>query len=559
MPRPPSRLATALAPLALLIPGPAPGSEPSPGEIDSAIRAIKKEGLENSQVMKTALHLTEVIGPRLTNSPGMKRANEWTRDAMKGWGLANAEVEPWGEFGRGWSLKRFSLQVVEPQSIPLIALPYAWSPGLEGPATGPVVRVEAQAVADLEKYKGKLRGALVILAGGERLAPARFEPEARRLTDEQLLRLANAAPPPERKAFRPRRQQQQGGAGQEKAPDESRARLEFPARQAQFLIDEGAVALLRPARSGDHGTLFVEAATVPSPAGIDPAGRPRAWSKDAPKALPQVAIAPEHYNRIVRLLAAEVPVKVAIELSVQFHDDDTIAYNTVAEIPGTDLKDELVMIGGHLDSWHGGTGATDNAAGCAVAMEAARILMAAKLQPRRTIRVALWSGEEQGLLGSRAYVEKHFGRVKEDGRLETTPAYDKFCGYFNFDNGTGKIRGIHLQGDEAARPVFRQFLEPFRDLGAATISASNTGGTDHLSFDGIGLPGFQFIQDPIDYDGRTHHSNMDTYDRLQADDLKQSAVVMAAFAYRSAMRDERLPRKPLPESQPAAATAGGGE
>lgn len=548
------RFAIIFAPLVLLASSPTHGAEPTPAEISSSLEKIKKEGLEKSEVMKTALHLTEIIGPRLTNSPNMKRANEWTRDTMKGWGLVNAEVEPWGEFGRGWSLQRFSLQVTEPQCIPLIALPYAWSPGLEGPAAGPVVRVEAQNAEDLEKYKGKLGGALVLLSGGERNLPARFEPEAKRYTDEQLLRLANASPPPARTAYSRRRDADNDGPPA-KVSAEMRARLDFPAKQMQFLIDEGAVAVLRCARLGDHGTLFAEAINVPSAPGASATSRPRPWHKDIPRVLPQIAISPEHFNRIIRLLAADLPVKVAIELSVQFHDDDPMAYNTVAEIPGTDLKDEIVMIGGHMDSWHGGTGATDNAAGCAVAMEAARILMAAKLQPRRMIRVALWSGEEQGLFGSRGYVEKHFGKVKADGTLETTPAYDNFCGYFNFDNGTGKIRGIHLQGNEASRPIFRQFLDPYRDLGAATITSGNTGGTDHQSFDAIGLPGFQFIQDPTDYDSRTHHSNMDTYDRLQPDDLKQSAVIMAGLAYQAAMRDEKLPRKPRPESSTASGAA----
>jgi Zn-dependent M28 family amino/carboxypeptidase len=269
------------------------------------------------------------------------------------------------------------------------------------------------------------------------------------------------------------------------------------------------------------------------------------------------------------MLKANAPVTMAVNLEVQFHDEDLMGYNTVAEIPGTDLKDEVVMLGGHLDSWHGGTGATDNAAGVAVAMEAARIIQALGLKPRRTIRVALWSGEEQGLFGSRAYVREHFGEIATptpqptplgaaeggpaaqptptpQGRLVTKPEYEKLSGYFNLDNGTGRIRGVYLQGNEGVRPIFRQWLQPFADLGAQTLSIANTGGTDHVPFDAVGLPGFQFIQDQIEYSTRTHHSTQDLYDRIQANDMKQAATVMAAFVYQTAMRDGKLPRKPAP-------------
>jgi carboxypeptidase Q len=279
---------------------------------------------------------------------------------------------------------------------------------------------------------------------------------------------------------------------------------------------------------------------------------------DAPKIIPQVVVAAEHYNRIVRMIQQGQKVKMAVNLTVEFQDKDLMSYNTVAEIPGSDLKDEVVMLGGHMDSWHAGTGATDNGAGVAVGMEAVRILQALKLQPRRTIRIALWSGEEQGLLGSRHYVMQHFATLG-DGTLDAfrfgnsgqgdppklnpKPDYEKFSAYFNLDNGTGKVRGVYMQGNEAVRPLFRRWLIPFRDMGAATLSISNTGGTDHLSFDAIGLPGFQFIQDEIEYETRTHHSNQDLFDRIQADDMKQAATVMAAFIYNTAMLDEKLPRK----------------
>jgi Zn-dependent M28 family amino/carboxypeptidase len=312
------------------------------------------------------------------------------------------------------------------------------------------------------------------------------------------------------------------------------------------------------------------------------------WDKDAPKNTPQIVLAQEHYNRLVRMIQQGERPRMVVDLSVQFHDDDLMAYNTVAEIPGSDLKDEVVMLGGHMDSWHGGTGATDNGAGVSVAMEAVRILKALDLKPRRTIRIGLWSGEEEGLLGSRAFVTQHFGRSpanlfgppaagpaptpsrngngsnssssSSSGTNEAAPKpeYAKFQAYFNLDNGTGKIRGVYLQGNEAARPIFRKWLQPFREMGASTLTISNTGGTDHQSFDGIGLPGFQFIQDEIEYESRTHHSNQDVFDRIQAEDMKQAAVIMASFVYNAAMMDEKLPRKPVaPSSAPpvrAAAT-----
>ncbi len=295
------------------------------------------------------------------------------------------------------------------------------------------------------------------------------------------------------------------------------------------------------------------------------------WDKDAPRTVPQIVVAAEQYNRMVRMIQQGEKLKMAVDLDVKFYDKDLMAYNTVAEIPGSDLKDQLVMLGGHMDSWHSGTGATDNGAGVAVCMEAVRILKALKLQPRRTIRVALWSGEEEGLYGSTAYVKEHFASRARPangaagapgafggpgganlGPLETKPEYDKLSGYFNLDNGTGKIRGIYAQGNEAIRPLFHEWLTPFKDMGASTVTIRNTGSTDHASFDGVGLPGFQFIQDTVEYDTRTHHSNQDVYDRIQADDMKQAAVIMAAFVYNTAMRDEKLPRKPQPTPTPAA-------
>ena len=515
------------------------------------IERIKDEGLNRSRVMQTLSYLSDVIGPRLTASPGMKASNEWTRDQLTKWGLQNAHLEAWGPFGRGWTLKRFSAQVSEPLDIPLIAYPKAWSPATAGPLTAEVVYVDAKDEADLQRFKGKLKGAIVLTAK-MREVKAHFEPLGTRRDEKDLLTLADAPLPTP-------------GGGRRFTPEQRAAQL-FNARKYEFFQNEGAAVLVDASRAGDGGTIFVQSATVPQPvteASFGP-NAPRliqSYDKTAPQIVPQLVLAVEHYNRIARMIEAGEKVKMTVDLAVQWQDADPMGYNTVAEIPGTDLKDEIVMLGGHMDSWHAGTGATDNGAGVAVTMEAVRILQALNLKPRRTIRIVLWTGEEQGLLGSKAYVAQHFGVMEPPAAaasaqpspapspspsvLVTKPEYEKFSSYFNLDNGTGKIRGVYLQGNEAVRPLFRQWLTPFRDLGAATLSISNTGGTDHLSFDAIGLPGFQFIQDEIEYDSRTHHSNQDVFDRIQADDMKQAATIMAAFIYNAAMRDEKVPRKPM--------------
>jgi carboxypeptidase Q len=532
---------------------------PAPDPNDP-IQRIKDEGMKRSQVMQTLSYLSDVIGPRLTASPGMKRANEWTRDQLTKWGLQNAHLEAWGPFGRGWTLKRFSAQVIEPTAFPVIAYPKAWSPGLAAPVTSDVVYIDAKTVEDLEKYKGKLNGKIVLTAPTRDVA-AHFDAQGTRLNEKELLALADAPEP------------RSGGNRRNLDLAQFRASFELANAKLRFFQTEGAALLIDPGR-GDGGTIFVQSAAAPQPPrdpnATAPATRPTPWDKNTPKMTPQVVFAIEHYNRIVRMLQAGEPVKMTVDLSVEWQEADLMGYNTIAEIPGTDLKDEIVMLGGHMDSWHSGTGATDNAAGVSVAMEAVRIIQALGLKPRRTIRVALWSGEEQGLLGSRAYVAEHFGSMSNpatsaapatgnantngngNGNGSTAPAgptlvkkagYDKLSGYFNLDNGTGKIRGVYLQGNEGVRALFRQWLAPFRDMGASTLTISNTGGTDHLAFDAIGLPGFQFIQDEIEYDTRTHHSNQDVFDRIQGDDMKQAATIMAAFVYRTAMHDEKLPRK----------------
>jgi hypothetical protein len=572
---------------------------------NDAIARIIDEGMNHSQAMTNLSYLCDVIGPRLTGSPNLKRANEWTRDKFTSWGLTNAHLEPWGPFGRGWTLQRFSAQLVEPQAINLIAYPNAWSPGFAQPLVADVVYFDARTNADLKKFEGKLKGAIV-LAGPMREVSAPFAPIARRLVETNLLALANAGEPRDGRArFQSPDQFGSGTNSPSRGPGGpggpgafGRRGRGFPGRFLPFLAREGAALIVNESSTGDGGAVFVTSASVPRPGsetnsdsgfgfgfgsdfGPNATNQIRAWATNAPAIPPQITIAAEDYNRLARMIQQGENLKMAVDLKVKFNDDDLMAYNTVAEIPGTDLKDEIVMLGAHMDSWHSGTGATDNGAGVAATMEAVRILAALDLKPRRTIRIALWSGEEQGLYGSKAYVGEHFGYFtnetralaatssnKEAGSSESAsnstntearveprklvrgPEYDKLSIYFNLDNGAGKIRGVYLQGNEALRPIFRRWLEPFRDMGAETLTLSNTGSTDHISYDTIGLPGLEFLQDPLDYMTRTHHSNEDVFDRIQADDLKQAATVIAAFVYDAAMADEKMPRKPLVENPP---------
>lgn len=542
------------------------------------IDKIKDEGMNRSQVMQTLSYMTDVIGGRLTNSPNMKRANEWTRDTMAGWGMQNAKLVAWGPFGRGWSLKSFSAQVSSPQSFPVIAYPKAWSPGLDKVVPQPVangkdkknktaqplapvttltsdvVYLDAKTEADLEKYKGQLKGKIVLVSDMRELK-ADFTGMGFRTTEKELLDMANS---PDPSAIQRPAQQQPNMDQIQRFFD----RFVQSAKRMNFLLDEGAALLIDNSFEGSGGTLFVSGAAVAQdiPTKVEDlfgARRLQAYQKEAEaKMIPQMTMATEDYNRLVRMTKLGEKVQMTVDLAVQYHDADLMGYNTTAEIPGSDLKDELVMLGGHMDSWHGSTGATDNAAGCAVAMEAARILIASGLKPRRTIRVALWSGEEQGLNGSREYVKQMFGEMQggtrnflgmgTPGTLAKGAEYDKLSAYYNLDNGTGKIRGVYMQGNSAVAPIFRAWLMPFAEMGASTLTIRNTGGTDHLSFDAIGLPGFQFIQDQIEYNARTHHSNQDNYDRIQADDMKQAAIIMAAFVYQTAMMDQKIPRKAMP-------------
>jgi hypothetical protein len=496
---------------------------------DGAVAKIKDEGFNRSQVMDVMSWLTDVHGARLTGSPATLAAAEWAMKTMTGWGLAKPHLETWGPFGRGWSNERMSLQITAPQHWAAIAYPSAWTPGTKGPVSASAVLIQIDSEADLGKYEGKLRGKMV-LVGAPRDVPARYTAQGARYTDEQLAKMAAAEP------------QAAGGRGQfgrQQGPTPpARGRCGQPQLQARtlcFLAEQGAVAALLQGR-GDDGTVFVSST---------------GGSRDtvATPMLPTITLAAEHYGRIARTLSKSVPVTMELDVRNTFHDRDRNSFNVVAELPGTDpaLKDEVVMLGAHFDSWHTGTGATDNAAGSAVMMEAMRILKASGVPLRRTVRIGLWTGEEEGLLGSRAYVTQHFG---DRQTMRLTPEHAKLSGYFNVDNGTGKIRGVYLQGNQALGPIFDAWMAPFKDSGMKTLTIANTGGTDHQSFDAVGLPGFQFIQDEIEYGSRTHHSNMDLYERVQPDDMKWNAVVVATFAMQTANRDERLPRKALPEAQP---------
>ena len=508
-----------------------------------AVDMIRAEGLENSNVMNYMSWMTDVYGARLTGSPALDAASDWAVNTLSDMGLVNAHKSEWGPFGKGWTLKHFNIEAKSDYGMfSIIGYPKAWSPGTNGHAEGEVIMVSANTMAEVDAYRGKLAGKVVMIQSIREVEEP-FEAIAERHSDSALLEMANAAPQPA----------SGGGGGRGFGRGEQSEAAQAAAALRNLVLTEMPLAVLDSGSKGDYGTIFVSSAAVPA----DPnggAGRPRAQALDAPNTPPQFTLAVEHYNRLARMLEKGVKVTINVDLDVEFTTDDPNEYNVIAEIPGTDpeVGDEILMLGAHFDSWHAGTGATDNAAGSSAMMEAVRILKKVYAEqgrgPRRTIRIALWTGEEQGLLGSRAYVSEHFAESAGRGQPPTAfhPEYEKLSGYYNMDNGSGKIRGVHLQGNEAVSPIFRQWLTPFHDLGAATITLNGTGGTDHLSFDGVGLPGFQFIQDRLAYSPKTHHSNMDVYDHTIEADLKQAATIIASFVYHTSERDELLPRKPLP-------------
>lgn len=492
---------------------------------------MRKQGIDNSQVMDVLSMLTDVNGPRLTNSPGYRKAAEYARGKLQSWGVENVHFDYWDHvFGRGWELKKFSLSNTSPTWWPVIACPRAWSPGVKGTIRADAVYLDAEKESDLAAYKGKLKGKIILFSKPATVTPS-YSPDATRLTDSTLQVMADAkASPPYRRRSSPPTEEQ---------------KLEY--LKWDLCQKEGAAAvLLASSRLEDDGTLEVSQATVPYPPDVPYGKRIPAWNADAPPILPQIVVNAEHYNRMVRELEKRVPVTLEMVLQTEFTPAER-GFNIIGEIPGTDLKDEVVMIGAHFDSWHSANGTTDNAAGSAVMLETMRILKSLGTGPRRTIRIALWGGEEEGLIGSRSYVKRTLG-VSQDERypydsVQLTDAGEKFSVYFNMDNGTGKYRGVYLQGNENVIPVFREWLKPFASQGSKTLTLRNTGGTDHLSFDAIGLPAFQFIQDPIEYGTRTHHTNMDLYDKAVPADLKYNAVMTAFFTWMAANRDDLMPRK----------------
>jgi carboxypeptidase Q len=523
-------------------------AQPATENLDYTMyQRIRDEGLSHSHVLEFASGLMDGIGPRLTGSPNLKRANQWTRDQFTAMGCSNAHLEDWGEFGMGWRQQNAWVRMSEPDTAVFIGQALPWSPSSHGPIHGRAVWVDAKDEKDLEKYKGKLAGKIIFFGEMREVKPVE-KPLFERRDDANLKSLVeypvHVGP-------------------QEDFLATFIKRLEFREKAGAFFAAEHAAGIVVPSRDGRNnggsgGTIF------------DDGGSGMGWftyRREHAEALPIMVVAIENYGRVYRLLKANVAVSVEMDVEAEFTGDHEHGFDTIAEIPGSDpqLKDEVVMVGGHLDSWASATGATDNGAGTVVAMEVMRILNALKVQPRRTIRVGLWTGEEQGEFGSYGYVKQHFGTVplstapdqltlpdfmrKAAGPVQVKPEQQKISGYFNVDNGTGKIRGIYLQENAAVGPIFQQWMAPLQDLGVSTITMRNTGGTDHEAFDSVGVPGFQFIQDMLDYGSRTHHSNMDAYERLQGEDLAQAAVVEAIFVYNTAMRDQMLPRKPLPHPE----------
>jgi hypothetical protein len=483
---------------------------------EEMIARIKMEAFQSSRVMDTVEHLTDVYGPRLTGSPNLEAASLWARDRLTSWGLADSRLEAWGRFGRGWSIERFSVEMTAPSYDRLAAYPHAWSPSTAGPIAGEPVLVEIAGKDDFAKYRGKLKGAIV-LRGKPSRNRRRFEPLATRYGDEDVQELGRSMNPGEPASY---------WADMDEWEKDTEKEREI----AEFFRGEGISVLLEPSER-DWGIVHV--------AGLGYyLGNEGDW-------FPSFVVAKEQYGRMVRLLERKVPVELEISLSVKFHDEDPQGYNVIAELPGSDarLRDEIVMLGAHLDSWHSATGATDNATGSAAVMEAMRVLKAVGARPRRTIRLALWTGEEEGYFGSVGYVKSHFG---DPDTMRLAPEHAKLSAYFNLDNGTGRIRGVYLQGNEAARPILEAYLKAFDYLEASSLTVQNTGGTDHLAFVALGLPGFQFVQDPVDYDTRTHHTHLDVYEAALEDDLKQASAILASVAYHAAMRDGMFPRPALP-------------
>ena len=526
--------------------------EPQPAveKIDLGMYArIREEGFQHSHIMEYGSALADAIGPRLTGSPNLAKANAWTRDQLTALGCVNAHLDDWGEFGMGWQQLNTWVRMTAPDTAVFIAQATPWSPSTNGPVTGDAVFVNIQDEKDFDQYKGKLAGKIVFL-GEMREVPPVDQALFDRYSEKELEDIAQYPV------------SNGPGADMQARIRAALQRSRMVDKIAQFLADEKAAGVVRPSRDGKNGggsggTIFDDNGAA---LGRTP------YKRETAVKVPVVVMAIESYGRVYRLLQAHVPVSIEMDVETKFTGDHEHGYDTVAEIPGTDpnLKEQVVMVGGHLDSWIAGTGATDNGAGTIVAMEVMRILQSLDVHPRRTIRIALWTGEEEGLFGSRGYVKEHFGFapplttpdqlalpefMRGTGPLDIKPEQKLISAYFNLDNGSGKVRGIYTQENAQVAPIFAQWIAPLKDLGVTTITDRNTGGTDHLSFDAVGIPGFQFIQDALDYESRTHHSNQDVYEHLQPADLKQAAVVEAIFVYNAAMRDQMMPRKPLPHPE----------
>ena len=494
-----------------------------------AMNKLIAEGIDHSEVMVTAEHLTDVIGPRLTNSPAMRRAEEWTQAKFRGWNLVNVHKEAF-DFGRGWSIERSSVRMLTPRPLQLTAIPIAWTPATKGPLTAPVIVAPMKRERDFARWQGKLAGKIVLVTlptDGSEPTKAPFQ----RYSADELAKLDQFEQP----VYDPA------------ATDRRLKRLDFAKKLDAFLKAEGAVAWAQQSR-GDGKLLH---------------GEGYLFGVGETPALPAVEIAAEDYRRLARLAKGPTPPTLEIDSDVSFDDSDTRAYNIIAEIPGTDPKAGYVMAGAHLDSWVAGDGAADNGAGTAMIMEAARILSASGIRPRRTIRFALWVGEEQGLLGSLAYIEQHlatrgsatdpqptglarFYSWSQRWPITPRPGWGDLAGYFNLDNGSGKIRGIYAENNPAVVPIFKEWLAPFAPMGATSVVIQKTDGTDHYFMQAVGVPGFQFVQDPLDYDSRIHHTSIDTFDHLKGDDMRQGSTILAAFLLDAANADKALPRPPLP-------------
>ncbi|OBP16758.1 hypothetical protein A5320_05120 [Rheinheimera sp. SA_1] len=497
---------------------------------------IRHEGFHQSQVMHTLEHLTDNIGPRLTASPQMVKANHWTLKQLQDWGLKNGQLHPF-EFGRGWSSESASITLAGPRQQSLHGIPVAWTPGTNGVVSGDVMMFDVNTVSDLAQYAGKLKGKILLMGEDLKIEPPKtviFE----RLSAKTLGDL---------KDYEPGARASYQSFMTNALRDSRMQSYKFNQALSAFLEKEQVAGVIyRSSRQGGLVRVF---------------GKSHKQGETFP--VPAIIIEQEDYSLLTRMLDRKEQPKLDLDIKARFHDDDMKSYNTIAEIPGTDKNAEVVMVGGHLDSWHASDGAVDNGAGVAVAMEAVRILSKLNVKPKRTIRIALWSGEEQGLYGSRAYVDEFFATRPEpkDPAEKALPrylwsspgwpiqpkaAYDKLSVYFNMDNGSGRFRGIYTEGNIAAKPMLSDWFGPYSDLSTGTISPLSTGGTDHESFDDVGLPGFQFIQDPLDYSTRLHHTHIDSIDHVIEDDLKQASVIMAGFLYEAAMADKKLPRKPMP-------------